>query len=65
MSVHFKFNSSNAYDTVTFDGISICVGDLKRSIVEKKKLNRGLDFDLVITDAQTGEGTPDINFPSL
>lgn len=56
MAVHFKFKSAKSYDTVTFPGTVIKVYDLKKAIVEKKQLNKGLDFDLVITDAQTGQG---------
>lgn len=56
MSVHFKFKSAKTYDTVTFGSSSIKVYDLKKAIVEKKQLNKGLDFDLVITDAQSGQG---------
>ena len=64
MSVRFKFKSAKGFDTIPLDGTSISLGVLKRRIVEKKRLNRGLDFNLargldfnlVITDAQTGEG---------
>jgi len=56
MSVHYKFKASKEYDTVNFPGTVIRVIDLKKAIVEKKKLNKGLDFDLVITDAQNNTG---------
>lgn len=55
MSIHFKFKSAKEFDTVTFPGTVIRVIDLKKAIVDKKKLNKGLDFDLVITDAQSGK----------
>lgn len=56
--IHFKFkNASRKWDTVTFDGNVISVLDLKRAIVIQKKLHKSLDdFDLLFTNAQTGEG---------
>lgn len=56
--IHFKFkNASRKWDIVTFDGNVISVLDLKRAIVMQKKLNKSLDdFDLLFTNAQTGEG---------
>lgn len=54
MSIHFKFKSAKEYDTVSFPGSVIRLIDLKKAIVEKKKLAKGLDFDLVVTDAQSG-----------
>ena len=56
MSVHYKFKSSLDYDSVTFEGGFISVGDLKKAIVEQKKLGHGTDFDLRFKDAQTSEG---------
>ena len=56
MSIHFKFKSARDYDTITFTGTSMRLIDLKKSIVERKRLNKGLDFELIITNAQTGEG---------
>lgn len=55
MSVHYKFKSSLEYDTVTFDGLHISVGDLKKSILQQKKIGRSADFDLQVTNAQTKE----------
>ena len=57
MSIHFKFKSAKAYDTITFPGTMIRLFEVKKAIVEKKKLGKGLDFDLIITDAQSGTGT--------
>lgn len=37
------------------EGPFISVGDLKRKIAEHKNLSKCKDFDLLITDAQTGE----------
>lgn len=55
MSVHYKFKSSLDFDTVTFDGLHISVADLKKAILQQKKIGRGADFDLQITNAQTKE----------
>ncbi|XP_053966531.1 E3 ubiquitin-protein ligase RBBP6 [Anastrepha ludens] len=55
MSVHYKFKSALDFDTVTFDGLNISVGDLKRAIIHQKRLGKVTDFDLQITNAQTKE----------
>ena len=54
-SVHYKFKSSIDYDTVTFDGLHISLADLKKAIMEQKKIGRA-EFDLQVTNAQTSEG---------
>lgn len=56
MSVHYKFKSALDYDTVTFDGLHISVGDLKSAISQQKRIGKTSDFDLQITNAQTKEG---------
>lgn len=56
MSVHYKFKSSLDFDTISFDGLHISVADLKKEIINKKKLGKTQDFDLQITNAQTKEG---------
>jgi hypothetical protein len=56
MSVHYKFKSSLDYDSVNFDGGFISVADLKKAIVEQKRLGHGTDFDLRFTHVQTNEG---------
>ena len=45
-----------SYDTVNFDGLAISNGDLKKTIIAQKKLGRSLEFDLMLTNAQTKEG---------
>ncbi|XP_045486649.1 E3 ubiquitin-protein ligase RBBP6 isoform X3 [Pieris rapae] len=55
MSVHYKFKSALDYDTVTFDGLHISVGDLKAAISQQKRIGKTSDFDLQITNAQTKE----------
>ena len=53
--VHYKFKSSLEYQHVKFDGLEITVGDLKKEIIAQKQLRLG-DFELEITNAQTGQG---------
>ncbi|XP_044734609.1 E3 ubiquitin-protein ligase RBBP6 isoform X3 [Chrysoperla carnea] len=61
MSVHYKFKSSLDYDTVTFDGLHISVGDLKKAIIQQKRIGKNTDFDLQVTNAQTKEVYQDEN----
>jgi E3 ubiquitin-protein ligase RBBP6 len=67
MSVHYKFKAALDYSTVTFDGIHISVGDLKKEIIEQKRLAKNADFDLQIQNAQTkeGEALVDLSRPIL
>ncbi|KAF0688227.1 Aste57867_20097 [Aphanomyces stellatus] len=62
MSVHFKFKSEKEFGTVTFHGTSIRVIDLKKAIVEQKKLTKGIDMELTVTDYQTGTVYDDDDF---
>lgn len=57
MSVHYKFKSALDFETISFDGLHISVADLKKEIINKKKLGKTQDFDLQITNAQTKQGT--------
>lgn len=54
--IHYKFRSALEYDTITFDGLSISLADLKHSIITQKKFGKNTDFDLEVTNAQTKEG---------
>jgi E3 ubiquitin-protein ligase RBBP6 len=55
--IHYKFkNAAKKWDTITFDGPVIAVSELKKIITTTKKLGKSDDFDLLITNAQTGEG---------
>lgn len=56
MSVHYKFKSTLHFDTITFDGLHISVADLKKEIIQQKRLGKIIDFDLQITNAQNKEG---------
>ncbi|KAI1292217.1 E3 ubiquitin-protein ligase RBBP6 [Halotydeus destructor] len=53
MSVHYKFKNNAEYNTVTFDGVHISVGDLKKMIIQQKKVGKSPDCDLQITDAES------------
>lgn len=55
-TVKFKFKSARDYDTVSFAGTGIKLLDLKRAIVEQKKLHQGMEFDLNIVNDKTKEG---------
>ncbi|XP_029652282.1 E3 ubiquitin-protein ligase RBBP6 isoform X2 [Octopus sinensis] len=54
-SVHYKFKSCLNYDTVTFDGLHISLADLKKAIIQQKKLGKSVEFDLQITNAQSNQ----------
>ncbi|KAJ2785102.1 Retinoblastoma-binding protein [Coemansia interrupta] len=56
--VQYKFRSAKDYSSITFDGLSISVGDLKQEIMREQKLEPE-EFDLVITNEQTGEDYKD------
>lgn len=61
-AIHYKLKSAKDYDTYRFDGAGIPVWELKNEIIERKRLGKSDDFDLVILNAQTNEGTlSDIN----
>jgi hypothetical protein len=54
--IHFRFRSDKDFGTVKFDGSSLTMSDLKLEIVRQKKLGGVSDTELIISDAQTGEG---------
>lgn len=51
--IRFKLKSSLEYDKVTFDGLQISVGDLRKKIMAQKKLGMSDNFTLQIMDAQS------------
>lgn len=60
--IQFRFQSSKAFDAITFSGLMIKLLELKRAIVEKLKLDRAhMDFDLAVSNAQTKEAYGDDN----
>ena len=56
-SVYFKMHHGDDVLPVNFTGHQIRLLDLKRSIMELKNLNKGLDFDLRITDSDSQQGS--------
>ncbi|XP_074677612.1 E3 ubiquitin-protein ligase RBBP6-like [Strix aluco] len=58
--VHYKFSSLLHYDTVTFSGLNITLGDLKRQIMGRQKL-KVANCELQIMNAQTREEYTDDN----
>ena len=55
MSVRYKFKNDKKDSTLQIDGFHISVKDLKRGIVEAKKLGRVTDFDLIVQESNTEE----------
>ncbi|KAI3907830.1 hypothetical protein MKW92_031080 [Papaver armeniacum] len=56
MSIKFKFRSSVNFDTINLDDSpSVSVRDLKLRIINQSKLKICQDFDLVLSDAVTGQ----------
>ncbi|KAJ8614066.1 hypothetical protein CTAYLR_005839 [Chrysophaeum taylorii] len=53
--IQFRFSSSKSFDAIEFSGLMIKLLELKRAIVEKRNLMRGMDFDLSVANAQTSE----------
>ena len=44
------------FETLQFDGLTISVADLKEEIIQKKNLGKKENYDLVLSNSQTGEG---------
>lgn len=55
MSVRFKFKNDLEFVTLPCDGYNISVKDLKRAIIRSRHLGRVTDFDLTVSNNQTGE----------
>lgn len=57
MSIYFKFRSALEYTRLSIPSHSVASGDLKRLIVERKRLDREKDdFDLLLSYADSGNG---------
>lgn len=56
-SIHYKFRSVKDYDTYTFEGAGIPVWELKQEIINSKRLSKATDFDLILSNAQTNQGS--------
>lgn len=56
--VHYKFKSAVNFETVTFDGMHISVADLKKAIIQQKKMGKLMEnFDLQLTKPQSTDGS--------
>jgi E3 ubiquitin-protein ligase RBBP6 len=54
--LHYKFKNEKKWHQITFEAGSISVIDVKRSIVSQKKIAKSNDdFDLRLTNVQTGD----------
>ena len=53
--VNFRMRHGNIAEQVSFSGNGIKLLDLKKEIVDKKKISSSLDFDLTIND-ESGKG---------
>jgi E3 ubiquitin-protein ligase RBBP6 len=58
MAIRFKFRSAVEFDSVQIEGNGIRISALKERILQQKNLGKGPNLDLVITNAETGEGMP-------
>lgn len=58
--IHYKFKNSLDYDSVVFDGLQISLGDLKKAIMQRKKL-KDTNVDLHIINAITKKGITKMN----
>ena len=50
MAIYFKFKNERGHHSIPLQGSSMQVLTLKQAIVAQKKLSRGMDFDLVLTN---------------
>ena len=55
-NIYFKFMSYKDFETLQFDGLTISVTDLKEEIIQKKNLGKKENYDLILSNSQTGEG---------
>jgi len=57
MAVYYRFKSAKDYELLRLEGPFISIQDLKTKIFESKYLSKlGTDIDLVISNAQSGQG---------
>ena len=54
--IHYKSAFNVNFDKITFDGVSLPLIKLKKLISEKSKFAKQFDFDLEISNADTGQG---------
>merc|ERR1739848_577753 len=54
-SIHYRFKATSEYATITFDGPSITVHELREAIMESNRMAKSPSHTLEITNAQTKE----------
>lgn len=56
--VFYRWRSAKTPDEIRFNGVSIRLIDLKRSIIDRKGLDKGkgMDFELEVMDENTQKG---------
>ncbi|KAL3900065.1 MAG: hypothetical protein SGCHY_001593 [Lobulomycetales sp.] len=57
--VYYKFKSAKSFEPIKFDGLGISGFDVKREIMNKKQLGKGLDLDLHIFNASSNQELSD------
>ncbi|XP_024539207.1 E3 ubiquitin ligase PQT3-like isoform X1 [Selaginella moellendorffii] len=62
MAVYYKFKSAKDYSAVPVEGPFLSILQLKERIVDKMRLERPPDFDLLISNSQTNEEYADEGF---
>ncbi|TFJ83182.1 hypothetical protein NSK_005517 [Nannochloropsis salina CCMP1776] len=53
--IHYRFKTATETNSLRFDGQSLRVFDIKAAIVAEKRLDKGLDFDLELSNPQSKE----------
>ncbi|GAB5037887.1 ubiquitin-protein ligase e3 rbbp6 family involved in mrna cleavage, partial [Nannochloropsis oceanica] len=53
--LHYRFKTATETNSLRFEGHSLRVFDIKSAIVAEKRLDKGLDFDLELSNPQTKE----------
>jgi hypothetical protein len=60
MSIHYKFKSGKEFSSVPCDTPHLALSELRRLVAEQRGLDANApDYDLAMTDAQTGEAYDD------
>ena len=61
-TIFYKFKIAKDYNSIKFDGTGLSVFDIKKEIMTAKKLGKGQDFDLILINPNTDEGSmcPDV-----
>lgn len=55
--VYYKFRSQRQPSKITFDGTNIRVWDIKKEIIAQNRMDKDLDFHLLVFDENGQKGT--------